>query len=185
MSQNARLLLAIKSKQFMLISKAGMAVPSFEMSSDKIHDNMLIQYKYHVESYKLPPNLSSMPKERLFRTNKHLAKDVTNKDMHSGVSLWRKYGQIKKYVLNSITPIYMKNLGPDGQLPSGCNKENVLFITRQHLFEAEQLVSKGKSKTPANYKMKPFDINWYPAEWEVFINFGGASEKPERSFFIE
>lgn len=185
MLKNPRLLHDIKSKQFMLIAKAGMAVPSYEMSAEQIYDNMSTQYKCHVENYKLPQHLGNMPKERLFRTQKHLHKTVSNKDMHTGMSLWRKFAQIKKYVINVITSLYVKNLGPDGLLPSGSNKDNVLFKTRQHLFEAEQLISKSKSKNPALYKMKEFDVQWYPVEWEVFVTFGRPSEKPEKAFFYE
>ena len=31
-------------------------------------------------------------------------------DEHTGISLWRKYADIKKYVTNSITPFYFKCL---------------------------------------------------------------------------
>jgi hypothetical protein len=130
------------------------------MSAEQINDAMMRQYKHHVESYNLPPNLSGMPKERLFRTANHLIEKAAPKDMHTGMSLWRKYGQIKKYIVNIITPVMNKNLGPDGLLPSGRSMENVLFMTRQHLYEKEQLISKQKSKNPictayATWKTQP------------------------------
>jgi hypothetical protein len=91
-----------------------------------------------------------MPKERLFKTANHLIEKATLKDMHTGMSLWRKYGQIKKYIVNVITPLMNKNLGPHGLLPSGRSMENVLFSTRQHFYEKEQLISKQRSKIPVH-----------------------------------
>jgi hypothetical protein len=182
---NSSILADIKSKQYMLIARAGMAIPSYEMSADQIHANMMTQFKYHVESFKLPPNLSAMPKERLFRTSNHLATEARSKDMHTGLSLWRKYSQIKKYVKSMITPIMNRHLGPDGNPPSGHNMESILFMTRQHLYEAEQLLSKNKSKNPAAFVMRPFKVSWYPVEWEVFVTFGKPSDKPEKAFLLE
>ena len=34
---------------------------------------------------------------------------------HDGESIWRKFGEIKRFVFNDITKLYMKNL-PGGQL---------------------------------------------------------------------
>lgn len=185
MPEKSSILADIKSKQFLLICKAGLAVPSYEMSAEQINDAMMRQYKHHVESYKLPPNLSGMPKERLFRTANHLMEKAAPKDMHTGMSLWRKYGQIKKYIVNIITPVMNKNLGPDGLLPSGRSMENVLFMTRQHLYEKEQLISKQKSKNPSAYVIKPFKVSWYPIEWECFLAFGKPSSKPEKGFYLK
>ena len=39
-------------------------------------------------------------------------------DEHDGISLWRKYADIKRYVINQITPFYVKCLGKDGLIPS-------------------------------------------------------------------
>jgi hypothetical protein len=151
----------------LLICKAGLVVPSYEMS-----DAMMRQFRHHVKSYKLPPNLTGTSKERLFKTANHLIEKAALKDMHTGMSLWRKYGQIKKYIVNVITPLMKKNLGPDGLLPSGRSMENVLLSTRQHLYEKEQLISKQKSKNPSAYVIKPFKVTWYPIEWECFLTFG-------------
>jgi hypothetical protein len=134
MPEKSGILAEVKSKQFLLICKAGLAVPSYEMSAEQIYEAMMRQFKHHVESYKLPPNLTGMPKERLFKTANHLIEKATLKDTHTGMSLWRKYGQIKKYIVNVIKPLMNKNLGPDGLLPSGRSMENVLFSTRQHLY---------------------------------------------------
>jgi hypothetical protein len=33
--------------------------------------------------------------------------------------------------------------------------------------------------------MKDFTADWYPQEWEVFLLYGVASEKPDKAFYIE
>ena len=119
-----------------------MAVPTYDMSAEQIHESILTQFKHHVENYKLPSNLAKMPRIHFFRTTKHLAKSVSDNDIHTGISLWRKFAMIKKYVNNVITPIYVKNLGPTGQLPSGWNHDNVLSLTCQHFWEAEEVVKR-------------------------------------------
>lgn len=47
-----------------------------------------------------------MPRDRLFRTNKHLHATVGEKDLHTGLSLWRKFAAIKNFydVYNSMSP---------------------------------------------------------------------------------
>jgi hypothetical protein len=79
----------------------------------------MTQFKHHVENYKLPANLAKFPRNNFFRTTKHLAESVSVNDIHTGLSLWRKFASLKKYVNNIITPIYLKNLGPDDLIPSG------------------------------------------------------------------
>jgi hypothetical protein len=102
-------------------------------SSQRLHEHIMTQFKHHVEKYKLPANLAKFPRNNFFRTTKHLAESVSANDIHTGLSLWRKFAALKKYVNNVTTPIYLKNLGPDGMLPSGRNHENILSQTRQHL----------------------------------------------------
>jgi hypothetical protein len=182
MPEKSSILADVKSKQYLLICKAGLAVPSFEMSAEQIYDAMMKQFKFHVEQFKMPANFTGLPKERFFRTANHLIEKASPKDMHTGMSLWRKFGSIKKYILSVLTPILNKNLGPDSLPPSGKSMENVLFSTRQHVYEKEQQESKLKSKNPSVYVMKPFKISWYPVEWECFLAFGKPAAKPEKGF---
>lgn len=63
-------------------------------------------------------------------------------DEHTGISLWRKCADIKKYVTNSITPFYFKCLGKDGLIPSGKSKEEILLKTWELLFKSEQDAAK-------------------------------------------
>jgi hypothetical protein len=106
-------------------------------------------------------------------------------DEHTGISLWRKYADIKKYVTNSITPFYFKCLGKDGLIPSGKSKEEILYKTRELLFKSEQEAAKSRSKNPRGYVVKEFSPDWYPTEWEVFLLYGAASEKPDKAFYME
>jgi hypothetical protein len=183
-ADSSRTLNEVKSKQCVLIAKAGMAVPTYDMSSERLDEHIMTQFKHHVENYKLPANLAKFPRNNFFRTTKHLAESVSVNDIHTGLSLWRKFASLKKYVNNVITPIYLKNLGPDGLIPSGRNHENILSQTRQHLWESEELVRKQNSKKKT-YELREFRMSWYPVEWEVFLNFGRCADKPEPHFFFE
>ena len=185
MSASKRLLFEVKSKQYVLISRAGMIVPSNDMTIEQIHDRMLTQFHAHVANWNPVNSLRNVSKDKFFRTCKHLADDVPKTDEHSGQSLWRKYAEIKKYVVNQITPIYAKLLGPDGKLASGISMEEVLFKTRENLFKAEQKLAALKSKSQKGFVAKDFYPSWYPHEWEVFLLYGAPSNKPDKAFHCE
>ena len=106
-------------------------------------------------------------------------------DENNGISLWRKYADTKKYVTNSITPFYFKCLGKDDMIPSGKSKEEILLKTRELLFKSEQDAAKNRSKNLRGYVVKEFSPDWYPTEWEVFLMYGAALEKPDKDFYIE
>lgn len=182
MPVNSQLLAEVKSRQYVLIARAGMAVPTQEMTSEQIYESMMTQFKHHVATVRLA---SGRPKNLFFRTSRHLEKEVSDKELRTGTSLWRKLKAIKKYVNNNITSIFVKNLGPDGQPPSGHTMDNVLLETRNQLYDAEQEISRNKSRNPGLFKFKPFNANWFPVEWQVFILFGRPSDHPESAFFIE
>ena len=175
-------LYSIKFKQYVLIARAGLSLPSHEMDSASIFANMFIQFKRHLERVKLPQGFA---KNNFFRTSKHLDKAVTDKKIHDGASLWRKFCAIKKYVNNQITPTYVSLLGPDGLPPSGQTKETVLFNTKRILYKHEQLAAQARSKHPPSYKLKPFESSYMPCEWKIFLAFGRASDNPEAAFFIQ
>ena len=71
------------------------------MSITDIQKAMLDQFKAHVIAYKLPPNLTGLDKDRFFRTAKHVNDEMaTARDSrHTGVTLWRKFADIKKVIL--------------------------------------------------------------------------------------
>ena len=57
MTKESRLLTEIKSRQFVLISRAGMAVPSYEMTAEHIHMNMATYHNEHAFPFTLPTNI--------------------------------------------------------------------------------------------------------------------------------
>ena len=70
----------IKSKQYVLITRAGLSIPSSEMDSKTIFAKMLEQFDYHVKRVKLPQGLA---KNTYYRTFRHLDETVTEKEMGS------------------------------------------------------------------------------------------------------
>lgn len=180
-----RQLTDIRSKQFLLIARAGMSIPAYEMTLPQIHVRIMKQFHEHISSFIQPPSLRLVSKDKYFRTCKFMNDTSLPDDEHDGISLWRKFADIKRYVINQITPIYLKCLGKDGLIPSGKSKEEILLKTRQLLFQSEQDTAKSKSKNPRGYVMKDFTADWYPQEWEVFLLYGVASEKPDKAFYIE
>ena len=185
MATAKRQLAEIRSNQFVLIARAGMAIPSYEMTSAQIHVKMMKQFHDHVSAFVQSPATRLLSKDKYFRTCKFMNDSVTTVDEHDGMSLWRKFGDIKKYILNSLTPCYSKCLGKDGRIPSGKSKEEILVKTRELLFRNEQEAAKAKSKNPRGYTIKEFSPDWYPQEWEVFILYGAPSPACHKVFFIE
>ena len=51
-------------------------------------------FDYHVKRVKLPQGLA---KNTFYRTSRHLDETVTEKEIHDGQSLWRKFSAIKKF----------------------------------------------------------------------------------------
>ena len=185
MAATKRQLLVVRSKQFLLIARAGMSIPSYEMSLGQIQDKMMTQMHSHVSSFIQPASIRLLSKDKYLRTCKFMNHSVEVDDEHTGISLWRKCADIKKYVTNGITPFYFKCLGKDGLIPSGKSKEEILLKTRELLFKSEQDAAKNRSKNPRGYVVKEFSPDWYPTEWEVFLMYGAASEKPDKAFYIE
>lgn len=162
-----------------------MAVPSYEMTLPQIHVQIMKQFHEHISSFVQPPILRHLSKDKYFRTCKFMNESVTPTDEHDGMSLWRKFADIKKYIINQLTPCYFKCLGKDGLIPSGKSKEEILLRTRELIFKNEQETAKAKSKNPRGYAVKDFTPDWYPQEWEVFLLYGGASSACHKAFHIE
>jgi hypothetical protein len=101
MPEKSSILADVKSKQYLLICKSGLAVPSFEMSAEQINDSMMRQFKHHVEQFKLPAHFSGLPKERFFRTANHLIILI----IHQILDL-KLFGEMA--ILTTVTIIWMK-----------------------------------------------------------------------------
>jgi hypothetical protein len=78
-------------------------------------------------------------------------------------------------------------MGPDGNIPSGKNLDDMLLRTRELSFMRDEEAKEKKSKKKGGYKKEEFSkhADWHPLEWEIFIQYGLCSEKPEKAFFTE
>ena len=190
LTRTARLLHDVKSKQYLLIAKAGLAAMTEDMSSEQLWEKIYNQFKGHVSKFTFSGHLSDLKKEVLFRRTKHLndEKDIVPlDDIHNGFTLWRKYGEIKRYIQSTITSSWDSLMGPDGNIPSGKNLDDMLLETRRLSFNKDEEQKAKKSKKKGGYEIQEFVKNpeWYPLEWEIFLKYGSCSEKPEKTFFME
>ena len=123
----------------------------------------------------LSPELQGISWEILLRSKNYVVKACKVDDYHDGESIWWKFGEIKRVVVNDFTELYMKNL-PGGQLPSGKSKEEIIDKTRKHVFLRQELARNPKSS-------KTCPPKWCPKEWKVFLIFGAASSEPVPLFY--
>ena len=65
--------------------------------------------------------------------------------------------------------------------------EDMLLETRKLSFKREEESKAKKSTKKGGYVMQEFCKvpNWYPLEWEIFLQYGACSDKPEKAFFQE
>ena len=106
-------LLEIKSLQYVLIVKAGLAVTEGpEKSIERLQSDVIIEYNLAVTNVKLPTNLKHIDRSCLIRSKNQLApkNKVSAGDMHTGSSIWRKYNEIRRYVINDISFAYSRKI---------------------------------------------------------------------------
>jgi hypothetical protein len=188
--KRARLLHAFKTHQHLLIARSGLAVPTQEMPMEQILEQILIQFRGHAAKFNFSGSLANLQPNVIYRRTKrlHPEEDIDEKeDLHSGLSLWRKWLDIKSYLRNTMSSAWMKLLGPDGGLPSGKNMDDMLLALRGDCFYALEAHNMANSKKKGGYQQKQFSTNldWYPLEWEIFLQYGMCSDQPERVFFFE
>ena len=93
----------IKSFQFELITKAGLAVSSErEMSKFDLERLVLEEFRLAVEASTLPKNLAGMTKNLQLRSRNLSGKTCSSDDLHTGDSLWRKFLDIKRIIINEF-----------------------------------------------------------------------------------
>lgn len=167
----------IKRFQYVCVARAGLTVCSErEMSKEQIEREIFEEFKMACSTAHLPPELEGISRELLLRSKNFVVKVCKPDDYHDGESVWRKFGEIKRVVVNDITNLYMKNL-PGGQLPSGKSKSEMIEQTRKEYFHYLD----GKTKNPDPSKKCP--TSWRPKEWSVFLIFGAASNEPDSIFY--
>jgi hypothetical protein len=82
-----------------------------------------------------------------------------------GRSIWERYTEIRREVVNNILPILKNNLSPDGSLPSDRDWESVLLATKNDYWKTRRGV-------PAAKKDRPLPSDWNPPAWTVFVEYG-------------
>ena len=136
-----------------------------------------------VANVKLPKHFKDFDRTCLKRTKNHLIDKakVQASDMHTGASVWRKYNEIRRVVINEISYVYSRNL-PGGQPPSGKSYDEILLQVRKELFDNAEAKTVRESKSKTGYTKKVFSILWYPIEWEVFMIYGIGSQNAADAF---
>lgn len=167
----------IKSHQYLCITKAGLAVSAErELSKELLEREIFEEFKAAIDLLDIPSELHGIDRNILHRSKNYIVKVCKDDDYHDGESIWRKFGEIKRIVINDFTELYMKNL-PGGQLPSGISKAEIIEKTRKDVFLRQEL-----SKNPKS--TKPCPANWMPKEWMVFLTFGAPSNMPSPILFV-
>ena len=188
-SKMAQLLHDVKAKQYFLIARAGLAVRTEDMSVEQLWEQMYIQFKGHLLKFSFSGHLVNLQKGIMFRKVKHLdeEKNIDPSDIHYGTTLWRKYLEIKRYIGSTISASWDQLMGPDGNIPSGKNLDDMLLETRRLCFDKDEEKKRKKSKRKGGYDIQKVDLNpnWHPLEWEIFLKYGSCSENPEKAFFFE
>ena len=82
----------IKSYQYVLIVKAGLAVAKRrEMSKSDIEREVFIEFTQAVRGCPIPANLTGISSALFLRSKNFLSKTCVDTDLHTGDSLWRKF----------------------------------------------------------------------------------------------
>ena len=173
----------VKSKQFLLITKAGLAVSqSKEKGMINIEQQILAEYTEAVKAIFLPPAFLGYDRNGFMRTKNYFVDigKLDPSDLHTGATLWRKYKEIRLILMNDFAPLLMKRL-PGGLPPSGKSFAEVLIAVRKEVYEAYEDIAQKKSKAINGYKRHAFVETWFPPEWETFVTYGAASPQPVES----
>ena len=118
-----------KSAQYLLISRAGLAVSQMPpMASESLETHILIEMTE--DAFKDQNNvLNGLDKNVMLRTKGFNSFTAKPGDLHSGCSLWRKYGDIKRVILNELSNDF-ESLKVNGQPRSGQTIEDLLEEVR-------------------------------------------------------
>ena len=173
----------VKSKQFLLITKAGLAVSqSKEKGMINIEQQILAEYTEAVKAIFLPPAFLGYDRNGFMRTKNYFVDigKLDPSDLHTGATLWRKYKEIRLILMNDFAPLLTKRL-PGGLPPSGKSFAEVLTAVRKEVYEAYEDIAQKKSKAVNGYKRHAFVDTWFPPEWETFVTYGAASPQPVES----
>ena len=117
----------IKSFQYVCIVKAGLSLcGEQEMTKKEVEKAIFVNA---LQSY---PEIQGINREILLRSRSYVAKVSKADDYNDGESVWGKFGEIRRVVVNDFTELYMKS-HPGGLLPPGKSKEEIIGKTRKDI----------------------------------------------------
>jgi hypothetical protein len=97
----------IKSFQYFLITKAGLAVSEKKEMSLKIFEkDVFSEFEAAVTNCIVPENLKGMNTALLLRSKNILSRTCGLDDNHTGESIWREFAEIKRVICNDFTDLY-------------------------------------------------------------------------------
>ena len=95
-------------------------------------------------------------------------------------SVKARFDNVKKKVLNEILPLWRKAVGPDGKIPSGKNKDDIIKLVRDQYFRYRKSTSKIETKRQEASQGPP--DGWTNAYFEAFLKYSAPAEKPVETF---
>jgi hypothetical protein len=156
----------IKLKQYLLITKAGLAVSqSKEKGIGNIETQIFTEYSEAVLALPLPASFNGFNRMSFMRTKNFFIdlEKLDSGDLHTGSTLWRKYKEIRLILMNDFAPLLSKRL-PGGKPPSGKSYSEILVAVRKEIYETYEDIAEKKSKALKGYKRHPFVESWFPPE---------------------
>ena len=169
----------LKMLQWLIICEAALEITEQEtVDEPRLAEAMARLFLIHIENFPAEKMPVGFTKDKL--------KYVSDGTIYTGISLWRKWKDIRAYVMNQCMPIWNK-MEP---FPSGTQVEDALKEVRVKLWEKkeekrlhERLVrDRKKVKTaPPGLSPKPtggsslalsMPEGWFPTEYMVFVTHG-------------
>ena len=183
----------IRSVQYLLIAKAGLAVSaSSTMTLKDLQEEMLRVYGLLVQA-RLNEGKHNLNISQLWG-----ASIAMHSARFTGDELWRRWKSIKTVITNVIIKTFHGCLGPGLKPPSGRTMEDMLEETKKRLWADKQdqlatdrlsafLKKNGKGvPVPAEVSApKPYPAGWMgPWEFLAFLELGPTSASPAMAFNV-
>mmetsp|Transcript_9994 Transcript_9994/g.17123 ORF Transcript_9994/g.17123 Transcript_9994/m.17123 type:complete len:305 (-) Transcript_9994:201-1115(-) len=165
----------VKRHQAMILARVGMEIQEIIDEHGALAGNDLKSKAYEVflkqvEIYEYPRGVR--PQD---------VKMVTKSKEMNGTTVWRKYREIRRGIVNVINPVFMELLDKDGRLPLGKTLDDILEECRVEMYKKmrQTLQEKGGQATDEFSPIPPEEIDpsdvpksWTPTEWLPFIAYG-------------